>query len=53
MGGAELKARPSKRNLPQTLHYLAMVAVQDALELVDVCPEHPVINMLLHQPAFV
>lgn len=30
-----------------------MVAVQDALELVDVCPEHPVINMLLHQPAFV
>lgn len=29
-----------------------MVAVQDALVLVDICPEHPVVNLLLHHDSF-
>lgn len=52
MGGQELKARPSKRNLPQLLRYLAMVAVQDSLELADRFPGHPVVNLLLNQESF-
>ena len=52
MGGEELRARPSKRNLPSLLRYLATVAVQDSLALVDICPGHPVVNLLLNNETF-
>ena len=52
MDPAERRMRPSQRNMPQLLIYLAKVAVQDSLVLCRKYPEHPVVSFLLRQPQF-
>jgi hypothetical protein len=45
-------ASTSMRSLPQVLQYLAVVLVQDALELAKEYPAHPVNVLLKTHPAF-
>ncbi len=45
-------AGASGRHVLEACAYLANVVVQDALELVDAIPDHPVHKMLLQQKAF-
>jgi hypothetical protein len=45
MGNAAL---PSRRALPKLLSYLAVVVVQDALELAERFPNNPVHRQLLY-----
>ena len=45
-------ASNSMRSVPKALAYLAMVVVQDALELAERYPDNPVHALLLGQPAF-
>ena len=52
MSRDELTARPSKRNAPVTLTYLARVAVQTAVALVDSHPDHFLVKHLQPQPVF-
>jgi Centromere DNA-binding protein complex CBF3 subunit, domain 2 len=48
--GAE--ATTSMRSVPQVMQYLAVVLVQDACELADTNPSHPVYTYLKEQETF-
>lgn len=45
-------AGPSRRSVLEACEYLANVVVQDALELCDIYPEHPVHVLLKQQSSF-
>ena len=49
---ADLKNRPSKRNLPDLLSYLGKVMVQDMPLVLRQDPDHPAGKLLLGHPDF-
>lgn len=48
-----LNERKTLETFPQTLRYLAMVLVQDALELAEAFPNFPLYQELLQQVLFI
>lgn len=46
------EAGPSRRSVLQACEYLVTVVVQDALELIDDYPDHPIHILLKEQQAF-